>query len=64
MKDILIPNGLDSALLGKKKKSSMLKEEQILDIDPRASSTICFCLVDSVVREFAVESTLQAGHLL
>ena len=59
MKAFLTQNGLQMAILGKDKLPEKLSEEQKLDLDEKALTTIQLCLSNEVLREVIHEKTAK-----
>jgi hypothetical protein len=57
MHDLLMQQGVVKALLGKEKKPTTITDEDWDEIDARALSAICLCLVDDVLFNIVSEKT-------
>ena len=49
MRDLLVQQGLQRALDGKRKKPLIMTDDEWEDLDAKALSTICLCLADDVL---------------
>ena len=59
MKDLLIQQGVHKALLGKEKKQEMMKDEEWVEMNEKAASTIRLNLADKVIHNILEAKTTK-----